>query len=62
GKPNVGFEEVRTVAPSALAHRLILDYTAKLEGVDGRQVVREILDSVPDLARDIPEGMTEVPA
>ena len=32
GKPNAGFEEVQRVAPYVLGHRLILDYSAKLEG------------------------------
>jgi len=58
GKPNVGFEEVKSVAVPAMAHRLVLDYTAKLEGVDGRQVVRGLLDSVPELERDLPEGLS----
>ena len=39
GKPNVGFDEVRRVAAPALAHRLVLDYAARLEGWDGRRVI-----------------------
>ena len=32
GKPNVGFQEVKKVAACVLGHRLILDYSARLEG------------------------------
>ena len=56
-KPNVGFEEVKQVAVPAMAHRLVLDYTAKLEGIDARQVVESILSSVPELEKDLPEGL-----
>ncbi len=59
GKPNVGFEDVKVVAPTAMAHRLVLDYTAKLEGVDGRQVVAGVLESVPELEKDIPQELRQ---
>ena len=62
GKPNVGFEEVGRVAAPAMAHRLVLDYTAKLEGVDGRRVVADLLASVPELAKDIPDGLRHAEA
>ena len=60
GKPNVGFEEVRAVAVPAMAHRLVLDYTAKLEGIDGRAVVAQLLEHVPELEKDLPEGLHHV--
>ena len=47
GRPSVGFDDVRTVAPSALNHRLILDYRAKLDGVDAFKVVDGLLAEVP---------------
>src|SRR6188474_912207 len=37
GRPSVGFDDVRQVARPAMAHRLVLDYTARLEGWDGRR-------------------------
>jgi MoxR-like ATPase len=54
GKPNVGFDEVRRVAAPALAHRLVLDYAAKLEGFDARQIVAALLDAVPEVERGLP--------
>ena len=35
----MGFDEVRRVAAPAMAHRLVLDYSARLEGWDGARVV-----------------------
>jgi MoxR-like ATPase len=57
GKPNAGFDEVRRIAASALAHRLVLDYAAKLEGWDGRRVVAKLLDAVPEVERGLPETL-----
>jgi len=57
GKPNVGFDEVRRVAAPALAHRLVLDYTARLEGWDGRRVVAALLESVSDVERSLPQTL-----
>ncbi|MCL4115202.1 UNVERIFIED_CONTAM: hypothetical protein GTU68_041575 [Idotea baltica] len=50
GKPNVGFDEVRRVAHSVLEHRLILDYSARMEGCTTKTVVDELLESVPEIA------------
>jgi len=49
GKPNVGFDDVRAVAVPALAHRLVLDYRARLDGVRGSDVVRAVLAAVPEV-------------
>ena len=60
GKPNVGFDEVRRVAVPALAHRLVLDYAAKLEGWDGRRVINAVLKSVNEVERGLPNTMEAV--
>jgi MoxR-like ATPase len=49
GKPNVGFDEVRRVAHSVLSHRLILDYSARMEGCTTKTVVDDLLKSVPEI-------------
>ena len=56
GKPNVGFDEVRRVAAPAMAHRLVLDYAARLEGWDGRRVVAALLEGIPEIERGLPQG------
>lgn len=50
GKPAVGFEEVKQLAPAVLRHRLILSYEAHLSGIDTDQVVQHILTETPEVA------------
>jgi MoxR-like ATPase len=57
GKPNVGFDDVRRVAAPAIAHRLVLDYAARLEGWDGRRVVGALLEAVPEIERGLPQTL-----
>ncbi len=57
GKPNVGFDEVKALAEPAVAHRLVMDYSARLENIDGRRVVRSIVGSLGELERELPEEL-----
>lgn len=57
GKPNVGFDEVRRVAPSVLGHRILLDYSARLEGWTTARMVARLLESVPEIGREVPEDI-----
>ena len=59
GRPNVGFDDVRAVAPSAMAHRIVLDYRARLDGVSGRALVAEVLANVSELAEALPNDVVE---
>lgn len=54
GKPNVGFEEVRRVAPPVLCHRMILDYAARLDGWTPRKMVDMLLETLPEVDREVP--------
>jgi MoxR-like ATPase len=51
GKPNVGFDEVVACAPAVLNHRLVLAYEASLEKVVSTDVVRALLQAVPEVPR-----------
>jgi len=51
GKPNVGFDEVVAAAPAVLNHRLVLSYEASLEKVGPAEVVRALLQAVPEVPR-----------
>jgi MoxR-like ATPase len=57
GKPNVGFDDVRRVAGPSMAHRLVLDYSARLEGWDGRRIVDALLAAVPEIERGLPQTL-----
>ena len=61
GKPNVGFDDVRRAAVPAMAHRLVLDYAAKLEGWDGRRVVTALLEAIPEIERGLPRTLEARP-
>jgi MoxR-like ATPase len=47
GRPNASFEDVQAVAIPVLNHRIILDYTARLDGRTSTDVVRALLREVP---------------
>jgi MoxR-like ATPase len=51
GKPNVGFDEVVASAPAVLNHRLVLAYEASLEKVGTQDVVRALLQAIPEVPR-----------
>jgi len=48
GRANVAFEDVRKVALPALRHRLILSFEGQADGVDPDDVIRGILDEIPE--------------
>lgn len=57
GKPNVGFDEIRKVAPSVLGHRILLDYSARMDGWTPSSLVAELLKSVPEVSRAVPSDV-----
>ncbi len=57
GRPNVSFEDVERVAVPALAHRLVLDHTARLEGATSADVVRGVVDAVPAVDGPLPRDV-----
>ncbi len=58
GRPNVDFSDVRRVAPAVIAHRLVLDHAARLEGLTPRDVVRLVVDSVDPAANVVPREVS----
>ena len=57
GKPNVGFDDVREVAVPAIAHRLVLDYRARLDGLSASDLVRSLLEEISELEEEPPGGL-----
>ena len=47
GRFNVSFEDIETVAPAALRHRLILNFEAEAEGITTDHIIAQILQAVP---------------
>lgn len=52
GRPAVGFDDVVSVAPNILRHRLVLSYEAGLEKIDSDAVIAELLNSTGRIARE----------
>lgn len=46
GRPSVGVDDVREVAPAALRHRLVLGYEAIADGVSADALVADVLERV----------------
>ncbi len=47
GRDYVSPEDVQAIAPNALRHRLLLDYTAQARGISAQDCVNELLQKVP---------------
>jgi MoxR-like ATPase len=47
GRFNVSFDDIEAVAPSALRHRLILNFEAEAEGVTSDHIITQVLKDVP---------------
>lgn len=54
GRPSVGFEDVRAVAPAVMNHRLILNYKARFDQVSEFAVVQGLLDSLDEADLELP--------
>jgi MoxR-like ATPase len=57
GRPNVSIADIRSVALSALRHRLVVGYEATADGIDAEQLVGALLDTV----REPTAGMRGAP-
>lgn len=58
GRPSVVFEDVRSVAPAVLNHRLLLNYQARLEKVTSFDLIDLLLDKVDPAGLDLPKGVS----
>lgn len=47
GRFNVSFDDIQAVAPSALRHRLILNFEAEAEGITTDHIIAQVLQDVP---------------
>ena len=56
-RPHASFEDVKFVAPSVLRHRIILDYSARIEGLTTNDIIRSLLDEVPFQANATPKSL-----
>ena len=57
GRPSVGFEDVKAVAPHALNHRVILNYQSRFDGVSAVDIVKELVDGLDATGMDLPDDI-----
>lgn len=57
GRPTVGFEDVNTVAPHVLNHRLILSYPARFDKVTAHDVVAGLIAAIDEADMSLPAGI-----
>ena len=60
GRLNASFEDVQAVARPVLAHRIILDYGARIDGRTARDVVDALLKEVPAQDLKLPKTMRDL--
>ncbi len=56
-RAHTSFEDVRFVAPSVLRHRILLEYNARVEGLNNNDLVEQILAEVPTQSEAIPKTL-----
>ena len=54
GRFNVSFEDVRRVYLPAMRHRVVLNFEAQAEGMSTDQVLLDILEKLPEKAKEAP--------
>ena len=48
GRYNASLEDIRTVAKPALRHRIILNLRGEAEGIDVDDIIKDMIDGVPE--------------
>jgi len=54
GRPSVGFEDVRAVAPAVMNHRIILNYKARFDQIGATAVIESLLQSLDEAGMSLP--------
>ncbi len=54
GRPTVGFEDVRAIAPHVLNHRVLLSYKAKFDRVSTFDVIGELIEKLDEAGLSLP--------
>ena len=49
GRLQVGFEDIRRAAASALRHRVLLNFEGEAEGISTDRIVADLLEKIPEV-------------
>ncbi|NLW84927.1 MAG: AAA domain-containing protein [Phycisphaerae bacterium] len=58
GRPTVGFEDVRAVAPAVLNHRIILNYKARFDTIQSSVLIEQLLTGMDETGMTLPADIT----
>jgi MoxR-like ATPase len=58
GRPTVGFEDVRAVAPAVLNHRVILNYKARFDNFTTGMLIGQLLKQLDETGVSLPSGIS----
>ena len=47
GRFNVAFDDIKTIAPASLRHRLLLNFEGLAENISPDEIINELLQKVP---------------
>jgi MoxR-like ATPase len=59
GEPQAGFESVKALFHAVINHRIILDYSARMDGITPDRVISDILQSTDVYSKALPAGVRE---
>jgi MoxR-like ATPase len=59
GRMNASFEDVQAVAAPVLQHRIVLDYSARLDGRRPADIIATILREIPVQERELPKTLKD---
>lgn len=54
---NASYEDVRAVATAVLRHRIVMDYSARLEGLTTDAIVERLIEAVPSQDKPLPSSL-----
>jgi MoxR-like ATPase len=59
GRVQAGFDSVKELYPAVMNHRIILDYSARIDGVTVDQIIEDIITRVDEYSKPFPSGVKE---
>ncbi len=59
GRPNASYDDIDAVAIPVLQHRIVLEYSARIDGRTSRQVVEALLKEIPHQDLALPNTLKE---
>lgn len=57
GRPFCSFEDVQAAMQPVLAHRILIDHMARLDGLDSAAVVRKLMEEIPAHQKPLPTSL-----